>query len=84
MNNVIYSYNYAKLGRAGLVYSSNEYINISISDSSFDQNFILNLRNQPDVQLKAGHFYIEKANNVTIQDCTFNPYNEYIINLLTN
>ncbi len=84
MHMVNYTNNYAKYGRAGLIYSNNEYLNISISKANFDQNFILNYRNQPDVHLKAGHFYIEKANRFEISYCTFMPYNTSNAVLLTN
>jgi hypothetical protein len=59
MNMINYKNNSAKYGRAGLIYSSNEYIDITISNATFDQNFILNDRDQKNIQIKAGHFYID-------------------------
>ncbi len=49
MDNITYRFNCANNGKAGLIYSNNEYLNISISNGNFENNFIMNYRNQPDV-----------------------------------
>ena len=49
MDNIDYKFNFAYNGKAGLIYSNNEYLNISISNANFENNFIMNYRNQPDV-----------------------------------
>ena len=73
---VNYTNNFAKKGTAGLVYSSNEYIDILIANANFENNFILNYQSDTNAQVKSGHFFIEKANSFTIIDCNFMPYNK--------
>jgi len=55
-----------------------------VNDSTFDQNYLMNYRNDSSVSNKAGLFYVKTASAVELSSCRFNGYNETIIDKLKN
>jgi len=45
-------------GLAGLMYSNDRSLNITIDNGTFSQNYLKNYRNYSQSNIQAGHFYI--------------------------
>ena len=53
--------NYAKNGRTGLIYADSEALEVLLKNTMFDQNLLLNIRDNKEISIKAGLFYLQKC-----------------------
>ena len=62
--------------------ANHELVTIKVNNCSFDQNFLENYKNETNSNIKAGHFYLKKYFQLILPNCTFNSYNQTIIDRL--